>query len=271
MKYLILLTILLPVLSAHPMDDKAEMQLEVRVVSDSELELHFEFRYKDAVAVATELGSRLDLDEDGEFSDSEIRQRYLAHADETLLGLTINCADKQVFAEPVLDRFEFWDLDSAESRVNIYTARFGYKLIFTAIMEPAQPVKIIFSGSQSVVNIPARQLLAFDYRVDPVQKLTVEYSEELAVFPWMRFTAGPKETVPVSESKTNTRRTAEASQAKPEPEVSQPAWHVILLTIIFGSAGIFAMLQAIRRKRSNYVLYGILFWVVGLAIMFGSG
>ncbi|MHC4840564.1 MAG: hypothetical protein ACYTDT_06310, partial [Planctomycetota bacterium] len=172
MKYALLAIVCFALpLFAHPMDDKAEMQFEARVMADDGIELHFEFRYKDPVAVATELGSRLDLDGDGQFNQTEIRQR------------------EPVFAQPELDRCRFWDLENPNTPVTLDTSTFGYALVFTLGGKLDTPTKITFSGQQSVVHTPALQMLAFDYRgPEPVQ-LQCSYSERHAVFPWQEFMA----------------------------------------------------------------------------------
>lgn len=269
MKWLILL-LFLPMLSAHPLDDKAEMQLQVRITTGDKLELHFEFRYKDAVAVATELRSRLDLDSDGQFNDGEIQQRFLAHADETLLGLTISCNEETIFANYDIAKFRFWDLKNPDSPVNIDTAGFGYGLLFTAKVDTSADIRITFSGTQTVVNIPARQMLAFDNRTQPPVKLDVEYSDDLAVFPWMLFSAKSQEQPTGKEPEPALVEVPEVSQQADKQPVQEKPWYVYVLLLVFCGAGLLSMIKAVRLRKPKYLAYGTLFWIVSLAVFWGS-
>ncbi|MDC1142268.1 hypothetical protein OAU50_04190 [Planctomycetota bacterium] len=266
MKYalLALLIFLLP-LAAHPMDDKAEMQFEARVTATDRIELHFEFRYKDTFAVATELGARLDLDGDGQFSDAEIKQRFLAHTDEILLGLAIETGGKAVFAEARLSRCRMWDLENPTSPATLDTSTFGYDLVFSLTGNFSGPIKITFSGQQSVVHTPALQMLAFDFREPTPQKLECRYSEERAVFPWMTFEV-PTRPLPIEP----------ISDVTPEPEIREAPstkitrdlnWIVLMFAGAFVLAGTIPCIQSVRKRRVQLIGYTALFWGIALALI----
>ncbi|MBK9975981.1 MAG: hypothetical protein IPP14_14505 [Planctomycetes bacterium] len=183
MKNLLALVCLLALpLSAHPLDDKAEVRSDVTLASGNSIEVSVEFRYSDVRASYTEFAAGLDRNQDGAVTRDELRLRFLDLVDPLSLALTVQVDGKPLALAPEFARFEFSDLNNAKASVDdegglpTYTSRIFYRFVFTGVPEPVPAaglhrVEFTFNTTQNVLHTPQQQMVPHDARpgAAPVQ------------------------------------------------------------------------------------------------------
>jgi hypothetical protein len=177
---------------AHPLDDEAELQANLRVVDDRALELELEFRYRNVVASYTEFRNGLDRNQDGIVTRDEVKRRFVELADEVGMGLGVSLNGERVSLDPDFSRFEFKDLDNPDADldagIDTSIARIYCKLVYEwRAPKPFQPgthtLEFFFNSAQTVVHTPHEQLFAFGTDGSP---LAAEYDLAHFAFPRLR-------------------------------------------------------------------------------------
>lgn len=177
---------------AHPLDDEAELQSNLRVVDDRTLSLELEFRYRNVIASYTEFRNGLDRNQDGIVIRDEVKRRFVELADEVAMGLGVSLDDERLNLDPDFSRFEFKDLDNPmadlDAGIDTSIARIYYKLVYEwQAPQPLAPgthrLELFFSSPQTVVHTPHEQLSAFGPDGSPLQ---AEYDLAHFAFPRLR-------------------------------------------------------------------------------------
>jgi hypothetical protein len=268
---------LLPVAAAHPLDDQAQMVSEVVIVSDSSIELVLDFHYVSVLASLSEFNNGLDGNGDGVITRAERDRRFEALVLEMAFSFAVAVNGGDVPLKPEFDRFELNNMDSAQPldfEVGVYThsLRIHYRLVFAweGNLAPGEhKVEYYFSGQQSVVHTPAKQMIAFDARVSPrVQLENVAYDVALGAYP--RLTFGWKLTAPPAA------QTPVVVSAKPEDTAlpsglgESPAWLTMLAGVFVAVAGLAGAARNVARKRGRAAATSLLLIVAGGAIILGA-
>jgi hypothetical protein len=269
MKFVLLLLLFAAALHAHPLDDKADMQAQVRIASERELELTLEFCYRDVVAGYTEFRNGLDRDLNGTVTREEARRRFGELAPEVAFGIGLSLDGKALNLEPDFARFEFKDLDnpSATAEIDTSTARIMYRFVYTWIAAaPLAPgehkIEFFFNGAQTVVHTPKQQLKAVDAQGNP---LPTDYDLALHAFP--RLTA----TFAIAQPHISPQppSTADESFNAPTGYGEMPGW----LTFAVGGAiavmGLALLARRVMRRTGSGIMACAL-TLAGAAIVLGS-
>jgi hypothetical protein len=251
MKFVLLLIVFAAALHAHPLDDKADMQAQVRVASDRELELTLEFRYRGVVASYTEFRNGLDRDLNGTVTREEARRRFVELAPEVAFGIGLSLDGAALNLEPDFTRFEFKDLDNpdAPAEIDTSTARILYRFVYTWVA-PAPPapgehkIEFFFNGAQTVVHTPKQQLKATDAQGNP---LATEYDLALHAFP--RLTA----TFSINAPQQPTLRKPEDKSQEPSvpKERTLPSWVAVTVGASMTLAGLALAVRKLARGRGS--------------------
>jgi len=223
-------------LSAHPLDDKAEVRSDVTLASNSSIEVGVEFRYSDVRASYTEFAAGLDRNQDGAVSRDELRLRFLDLVDPLSLALTVQVDGKPVALEPEFARFEFSDLNNPKASVDdegglpTYTSRIFYRFVFSGVPQPVpgaglHRVEFTFHTTQNVLHTPQQQMVPKDARPDaaPIQGAKWDHAQgglARLSFDWP--IADPNQ--PASNEPANQPRIEPASNvpARPAPAANTP-------------------------------------------------
>ncbi|MBX3461159.1 MAG: hypothetical protein KF696_14530 [Planctomycetes bacterium] len=190
-------------LSAHPLDDNAELIVRLRVADERSYELTLEFRYKGVIASYTEFRNGLDRNLDGRVTRNEMKARFVELADEIALGLQLSLDGNRLQLEPQLERFALHHADDPNGKpwdeIETATANIFYRFVYIARGDPAPGERVLafsFISPQTVVHTPRDQLLAFSAANEP---LPVVHDVESGVFP--RMTARFKVAAPAVQPK----------------------------------------------------------------------
>jgi hypothetical protein len=261
------------VLSAHPLDDQADMTAELHILSDSHLEVMLAFDYGDGIPSYTEFRNGLDANLDGKVTDEEVRRRFIELADETLQGITLTRGGARLELEAELDRFVFRDLNNPDASPNnglpTHSARIHYGLIFTWRGEPPPPgeheLELWFVAPQSLVHTPAEQLHVFDHRPAERRLLAVDYTLMHSVFPAMS-TVWAVEDVAAPPA---ARVTASPPATSPLRADSLPVWLTLALGGLLLTIGMGLGAARVALKRGNWLTVGATL-TAGAAAVAGS-
>jgi hypothetical protein len=247
--------LVMPLLAAHPLDDKADMASRIVVADDARLELVLEFRYRDVRASYAELAAGLDRDLDGAVTRQEARLRFLDNVDPLALAITINVNGRPVNLEADLERCEFADLDNPAADLNApggapaMAMRIFYRFVFTARPDPGpgvHAVEYFFSGPQAVVHDPRAQMLPLDARdaMRPVAGARWDTTQGMprVRFEWRVGTPPPAPAVAPAAMPPTPEPPAEPERLRGLGEV--PAW----LTLVSGLALVLASLVLVARR-----------------------
>ena len=296
---LILVVVLAPVVLAHPLDDRAQMASEVVIASDSRLEYVIDFRYVDVLASYAEFsgggtGRGLDADEDGYVSRAELKRRYNDLVDQLLFALAISVDGEVISLQPDFDRFVFENMNDPGAidmtePVATDTIRIHYRFVFSwdapAPLTPGNhSVDYYFNGLQSVIHTPSEQMIAFDARVTPRQRLTdVTYDDAMGAIPRLVFNWGidkparPAEVQPKTTPPPDNTSTPEPVTSLPAPTgvAELPAWLTLIAGGVLALFGLFSTARnAVRpptgKSRGRGVFGGLLFVIAGAAIVLGA-
>ncbi|MBZ0138118.1 MAG: hypothetical protein K8I27_17310 [Planctomycetes bacterium] len=203
-----------PFLSAHPLDDQAQLLSEVVIIDDQRLELVLDFRYVSVMASFSEYSGTLDkpgLDGngDGEVSHEELKRRFNLLVDDMAFSFGINVDGQPVQLQADFERFVFKNMESTapvdfSTPYPIHSARIHYRFVFawtapTPLAPGDHRVEYFFSGYQTVVHTPGEQMIAFDARTTPRRRLSdTSYDVAMEVFPKLIFNwdvKGPESSV----------------------------------------------------------------------------
>ncbi|MCA8937423.1 MAG: hypothetical protein KDB68_14585 [Planctomycetes bacterium] len=211
MKHFAFIFLLMPALLpcgslfAHPLDDRAQMASEVVIVSDSRLEYVLDFRYVSVMASWSEfsggnaMGGGLDANDDGLVTRDELKRRYNDLVDQMVFSLGISLDGSPIDLEPDFDRFLFENMDNPKATLDldegvpIDTFRIHYRFVFwwespKALTPGRHEVEYYFTGQQTVVHTPEEQMIAFDARENPRERLkVVTYDKAMEAYPKLVF------------------------------------------------------------------------------------
>jgi len=292
----ILAVLLAPLAAAHPLDDNAQLASEVVIVSDQRIEYVLDFRYVSVLASYTEVsggitGQGLDANGDGRVTSAELKQRYNLLIDRLIFAVTFKVDGQPVNFEPDFERFLFADLNQPGVALDLAggqpldTLRIHYRFVFW--WQPQRPLapgphrlEYIFSGELSVLHTPEQQMIAFDARVQPRQRLAdVSFDQDGLPFPRLSFqwvVNPPKlEVQPVDTAPRITPppgREPLDDAATPEGLAELPAWLTFtagLCMLLFG-IGAAARRAFLPSKDGRKLLGALLVAVAGAAIMLGA-
>lgn len=266
MRWLALL-IFAPLLHAHPLDDRAELMSEVRVVDDGHLELWMQFRYKDVIGSYTEFRAGLDVNGDGIVSPGERTVRFREQADEMALALVFTLDGKPLFMDPDFKRFALRDLErpstDPDAGMETTSARIEYEFVFTwqgKLTPGPHRVEYSFTGVRNNVANPAIQMTATDMRGTP-RKLAGTYDLQAHAFPRLSFDFEVNAPAIVTPPQT-AEQPAPVKEAPPPLEL--PQWLTLASGIVLLLAGVAVTGRSLWQKRRPGS--GLLFMAAGAAV-----
>jgi hypothetical protein len=277
MKLVTLILLLIgPALYAHPLDDKAQMTSEVVIVSDQRLEYVLHFRYVDSAASYAEVSGGLDGNNDGIVTAAELKRRFNVLVDELTFALTISVDGKPVALEPDFDRFLFQDMTRVgdldlHDGVNVENIRIHYRFVFW--WEAPKPldagdhrVEYVFNGLQTVVHTPAEQMVAFDARKSPRERMTA-VSHSSVGLPRLAFTWSLASQQPQAEV-TQPEAAKQLPETMPTPEfgtciaIGWELWAVLAAAALLTLCGLATIGKSLRNGRKHLVR-GVVVTLVG--------
>lgn len=307
MKFFVLM-FLLPCgsLFAHPLDDQAQMASEVVIVSDSRLEYVLDFRYVSVMASWSEfsggsaMGGGLDANDDGLVTRNELKRRYNDLVDQMVFSLGISLDGSPIDLEPDFDRFLFENMDRPEAAIDldagvpIDTFRIHYRFVFSwespkKLTPGVHTVEYYFTGQQTVVHTPEEQMIAFDARKSPRQRLTnVTYDKAMEAYPKLVFDWDVKKSTALPELKPGLDKQVAPSESAPTPSFLTKdippqstegggiaGWLTLLAGVALGIGGLVLCLRCLftppqRQSRKRSFLSGCLYLVAGGVMVLGA-
>jgi hypothetical protein len=279
----LMLLLLAPAAYAHPLDDKAQMTSEVVIISDQRLEYVLHFRYVDSAASYAEISGGLDGNNDGVVTAPELKRRFNVLVDELTFALTISVDRDPITLEPDFERFLFQDmtrvgdLDLGDG-VNVENIRIHYRFVFWwDAGKPLAPgdhvVEYSFNGLQTVVHTPVEQMVAFDARKQPRERMT-DVSHNSVGIPKLTFhwnvAHSPVEPPPGNTQPLPGNQHQPAYPIHPDVvPVNYPAWLTLVTGVLLAIGGLVSTIRRTLRDRKG-VLTSALVVVAGLAIVLGA-
>lgn len=264
MRWLVLL-IFAPLLHAHPLDDRADLMSEVRVVEGG-LELWMQFRYKDVIGSYTEFRAGLDVDGDGTVTAGERNVRFRQQADEMALALVFTLDGKPLFMDPDFKRFALRDLErpgaDPDAGMETTSARIEYEFVFTwqgKLAPGPHRIEYSFTGVRSNVANPAIQMIAMDMRGTP-RKLEGSYDLQAHAFP--RLTFDFELTAPAVITPPTDPPPVPVKESPPPLEL--PQWLTLASGLVLLLAGVAVTGKSLWQKRKPGS--GLLFLAAGAAV-----
>ncbi len=267
MRWLVLL-MFAPLLHAHPLDDRADLMSEVRVVEDG-LELWMQFRYKDVIGSYTEFRAGLDVDGDGTVTPNERNVRFRQQADEMALALVFTLDGKPLFMDPDFKRFALRDLErpnaDPDAGMETTSARIEYEFVFTwqgKLAPGLHRVEYSFTGVRNNVANAAIQMIAMDTRGTP-RKLEGTYDLQAHAFPRLTFDFEVKSQAVITPTPPTTPD-APPAPVKETPPLELPQWLTLASGVGLLLAGVAVTGRSLWQKRKPGS--GLLFMAAGAAI-----
>jgi hypothetical protein len=276
----LILLLFAPVAYAHPLDDKAQMTSEVVIVSDQRLEYVLHFRYVDSAASYAEISGGLDGNNDGIVTAAELKRRFNVLVDELTFALTISVDSKPVSLEPDFDRFLFQDMTRVgdldlNGGVSVENIRIHYRFVFwwdagKPLASGDHVVEYSFNGLQTVVHTPVEQMVAFDGRIEPRERMTNVSHNSVGIpkltFQWS-VAKPPQPMVPPASMPT------ERPDGLPGPIEDDPyngvpwdMWAMLTLGGLLTVSGLATIIQALRKNR-RHLARGLSVAVIGVAVV----
>ncbi|MEZ5993865.1 MAG: hypothetical protein R3E76_16140 [Planctomycetota bacterium] len=312
MKHFAFLFLLMPALLpcgslfAHPLDDRAQMASEVVIVSDSRLEYVLDFRYVSVMASWSEfsggnaMGGGLDANDDGLVTRGELKRRYNDLVDQMVFSLGISLDGSPIDLEPDFDRFLFENMDNPKATLDldegvpIDTFRIHYRFVFwwespKALTPGRHEVEYYFTGQQTVVHTPEEQMIAFDARENPRERLkVVTYDKAMEAYPKLVFgwgvtqPAAPAVLKPGSDEQTvpvgGEQPPAMLTRNEPPGDTEGggvPGWLTLIAGIALGVGGLAQFLRSILkptpgRSRGRAILSSCLYLAASAVMVLGA-
>jgi hypothetical protein len=287
-RLLAILVLLAPTaLFAHPLDDDAEMEAELHILSDTHIELRMEFRYAEGIPSYTEFRNGLDANLDGYVTPQEVRRRFVELGDEMTQGIFLSVGDTPLVMYPDFSRFEFKDINNPDADLSeglpTDTARIFYALVFVWQGPAPQPgehtIELFFNAPQTLVYEPRRQLLVFDHRPSEDsgdrRLLSVDYTPVQGVFPAVRSPwviappPLPAPTVQDANPDADSSEPASTTSLRPPLPGNLPPWMTLFIGGALVALGAGLGFTRVVRKRGSWMTTA-LFLLAGSAVIAGT-
>lgn len=260
------------VLSAHPLDDNAELMARLRLADECTYELTLEFRYKGVIASYTEFRNGLDRNLDGRVTRDEMKARFVELGDEVALGLNLALNGVRLQLAPQLERFALHNAEEPAGKpwneLETATANIFYRMVYIATADPEvgeQTLAFSFTSPQTVVHTPREQLVALDASGNALAAL---YDIENGVFPRMsvRLTVRPPVAQPAPPAP---ELPAPDARAAPRDFGELPGWLVLGAGGGMGLLGLGLCARRLVRKQGSLLVSAMLM-VAGLLAVLGA-
>lgn len=266
------LALLSGALSAHPLDDNAELMARLRIADERTYELTLEFRYKGVIASYTEFRNGLDRNLDGRVTREEMKARFVELGDEIALGLNLALNGARLQLAPQLERFALHNSEEPAGKpwteLETATANIFYRMVYVAAADPTtgeHTLAFTFTSPQTVMHTPREQLVALDASGNA---LHAQYDMENGVFPRMsvRLTVRPPAVQPVAPIPE-----LPAPEARPAPRGfgELPGWLVLGAGVGMGLLGLGLCVRRLVRGQGSMLVSGMSM-VAGLLMVLGA-